>query len=109
MAVLDTCVVIEMIRKGTEITDDITVVTLVEFPPILEYAGFKGRVIMPSAEDYFTAYRLQRKLRQLGKPKSFSDLLIAAICINRGDELVTRDEDFLDISAISELKLRFTQ
>jgi len=98
-----------MIRMSMEITDDITVVTLVEFPPILEYAGFKGQIIIPSVEDYFTAYRLQKKLRQLGKPKSFPDLLIAAICINRGEELVTKDEDFLDISAMSELKLRFMQ
>jgi hypothetical protein len=88
------------------ITEDITVVTLIEFPPILEYAKFKGRILMPLAEDYFLAYELQKKLRERGEPRSFPDLLIAAMCINRGEVLLTKDENFLEISNISELKVR---
>ena len=41
-----------------------------------------------------------------GRPKPFSDLLIAAICINRNEELITNDEDFKDIANISNLKLK---
>lgn len=40
-----------------------------------------------------------------GKPKAFSDLVIASISINRAEELVTKDRDFEDISEISDLKL----
>jgi len=57
-------------------------------------------------EDYELAYKLQLKLMKAGKPKPFSDLLIAAICINRNEELIINDEDFKDIANISNLKLR---
>ena len=57
-------------------------------------------------DDYELAYKLQLKLMNVGKPKPFSDLLIAAICINRNEELMTNDEDFKDIANISNLKLR---
>ena len=50
------------------------------------------------------AIELQMKLRAKGKP--FSDLLIAAICINRGEELVTKDTDFEDIAEVSALRLK---
>jgi len=42
---------------------------------------------------------------EIGKPKPFSDLLIAAICINRNEELLTNDKDFNDIAQISNLRL----
>ena len=48
---------------------------------------------------------LQIKLRKLGKPKLIADLLIAAICINRNEELITKDKDFLDIAKVSDLKV----
>ena len=53
------------------------------------------------------AIELQMKLRAKGKPKPFSDLLIAAICINRDEELVTKDTDFEDIAEVSVLRLKF--
>ena len=46
-------------------------------------------------------------VRKIGKPKPFSDLLIAAMCINRGEELLTGDMDFKDIERVSELKVTF--
>ena len=52
------------------------------------------------------AIELQMKLRVKGKPKPFSDLLIASICINRDEELVTKDTDFEDIAEVSALRLR---
>ncbi|MFW6110598.1 MAG: hypothetical protein ACOC6H_01020 [Thermoproteota archaeon] len=48
---------------------------------------------------------LQRKLRKTGKPKPFSDLLITAICINRNQELWTKNRDFQDIPQVSKLKV----
>jgi len=109
MTVLDTCIVMNRIKGKAEIREDITVVTMVEFPPILRYSKFSGRVIYPVQGDYETAYKLQENLRKIGKPKPFSDLLIASICLNREEELVTSDEDFRDVSQVSKLKLKFIE
>jgi len=56
--------------------------------------------------DIKLAINLQIKLRKLGRQKPIADLLIAAICINRNEELITRDKDFLDIAEISDLKVK---
>jgi len=90
-----------------KIDDMVTVVTLAEFPSILEYAKFQGSVIYPTRDDMDLAVKLQLKLKSRGKPKPFSDLLIAAICINRNEELVTKDENFRDIAEASNLKVRY--
>ena len=109
MTILDTCIVMGRIREKAEIREDITVVTMVEFPPVLKYSKFSGRVIYPVQRDYETAYKLQENLRKIGRPKPFSDLLIASICLNREEELVTSDEDFRDISQVSRLKLKLIE
>ncbi|MEM4610736.1 MAG: PIN domain-containing protein [Thermoproteota archaeon] len=83
-----------------------TIVTLVEFPSLLEYSKFQGSVVYPTRSDLDLAVELQLKLRNQGRLKPFSDLLIAAICINRNEDLVTKDADFKEIAEISELKLR---
>jgi len=105
MAVLDTSVAIERARSSKEILEAITAVTLVEFPQIVGYKGFRGEVIFPTFKDFILAHRLQLKLMDIGKPKGFADLLIASICINRGEKLLTRDEDFLDIARVSSLQV----
>lgn len=53
-----------------------------------------------SIRDQLRASSLQEKLRVLGKPMGASDLLIAAVCLNKDEELVTLDEDFLVIKEI---------
>ena len=50
--------------------------------------------------------KLQIELRKIGLPKALSDLLIASICINRNEELITRDSYFLDIAKVSNLKIK---
>ncbi len=52
--------------------------------------------------DVLLAIELQKRLRRLGKAKPFADLLIASVCINRDEELVTN----LDIAKVSDLKIR---
>ena len=106
MTILDTSILIEKVKRREEIREDITVVSIVEFPQILTYRKFSGRIVYPMPEDYELAYKLQLKLMKSGRPKPFSDLLIAAICINRNEELITNDEDFKDIANISNLKLK---
>ena len=46
------------------------------------------------------------KLRKIGKPKPFSNLPIAAICINRNEKLITKDINFKDIAEVSKLKVK---
>ncbi|MDJ0270646.1 MAG: DNA-binding protein [Aigarchaeota archaeon] len=96
---------VDFVRKRNEIAEDITVVSIVEFPQILSYKKFTGRTVYHIPEDYELAYKLQLTLMKIGKPKPFSDLLVAAICINRNEELLTNDKDFEDITQISNLKL----
>jgi len=105
MAILDTSTVIERFKKGQGISENITVVTLVEFPKISDYKLFRGKIYLPRVDEYVLAFELQRKLYRKGKPKAFSDLLIASISINRAEELVTRDKGFKDVAEVSDLKL----
>lgn len=104
--IIDTSLVINRIRRRKIIEESITIITLIEYPPIIEYAGFNGDIIFPTMKDYFTAYDIQRRLMQKGRMKGFADILIASIAINNGEELMTDDEDFRDIAEISSLKLR---
>jgi len=106
LTILDTSVVIARIRGRMEISEDVTVVTLVEFPLLLEYEKFHGNVIYPGRDDLDLAVETQRKLRNAGRPKPFSDLLIAAICVNRDEELLTKDRNFQDIAKVSNLKVK---
>ena len=59
MTILDTSILIEKVRRREEIKEDITVVSIVEFPQILAYRKFSGRIIYPMPEDYELAYKLQ--------------------------------------------------
>jgi len=104
--ILDTNIVISRIREKKVINESITVVTLVEYPYILDYAGFNGDIIFPTIKDFYLAYNIQRKLMLRGKMKGFADLLNAAIAINNNEELITNDKDFIDIAEVSELKLK---
>lgn len=105
MVVLDTSVVIERFKGNEEIKENITVVTLIEFPKISGYKHFKGSVYFPTIDEYSLAFELQKKLYAQGKPKAFSDLVIASISINRAEELITKDNDFRNIAKVSNLNL----
>jgi len=95
--ILDTSVVIEKVKKEEEISEDITSITLIEYPPIKDYKKFRGKIYFVNEEDQIQAVLLQAKLREIGSPMSVGDLLIAAVCINRNKSLLTKDKDFLTI------------
>jgi len=107
MTIIDTNIVIERVKGNYEIRENITEVTIAEYPPIMDYKKFYGKVLIIGRDDVLLSVELQKRLRITGKPKSFSDLLIASICINRNEELITNDQDFLDIAKISNLKVKF--
>ena len=106
MVILDTSIVIERFKGNEEIKENITVATLIEFPRISGYKLFRGSVYFPTIDEYSLAFELQKKLYERGKPKAFSDLVIASISINRNEELITRDIDFRNIATVSNLKLK---
>ena len=111
MTILDTSIAIDRVRERKPIWEDITAVTLVELPRIIYYKQFHGGIIFPIRDDFILAHRIQLELLRIGKPQAFADLLVASIALNRGEELVTRDRDFLDIrrAAVNlgyEMKLR---
>ncbi|HDJ30424.1 MAG TPA: type II toxin-antitoxin system VapC family toxin [bacterium] len=106
MSVIDTSIVIEKVKKNEDIKENVTEITIVEYPPIMDYEKFYGKVLIIRRDDVLLSIELQKRLRMVGKPKSFSDLVIASICINRNEELITKDEDFLDIAEISNLRVK---
>jgi len=68
MTILDTSVTVDRAKSKKPINEDITAVTLVEFPRIVYYKLFSGRVIFPIRHDFILAHRLQLGLLELGKP-----------------------------------------
>ncbi len=106
MSVLDTSVLIDKIKNNSDIRENITEITVLEFPPIIKYSKFHGRIYYLKRSDLNLALKIQINLRKIGAQKPIPDILIAAICINRNEELVTKDEDFADISRVSDLKIR---
>ncbi len=109
MPVLDTSVLIDKIRKGEEIHDNISEISVLEYPPVLRYDRFSGRIYYVRRRDFELALHIQISLRKIGKQKPIPDLIISAICINRDEELITKDEDFLDIATVSSLRVRMIE
>jgi len=109
MSVVDTNIAIERVKSRSKIYEDITEVTLVEYPPVIDYPKFYGKVLVIDRKDILLAIELQRRLRVIGKPKPFADILIASICINRNEELITKDKDFIYIAKVSDLKVKLIE
>ena len=93
------------IKKKEEIHENVTEISVLEFPPILKYRRFFGKIYLVERRDFDLALKLQVKLRKAGMQKAVPDLLIASICINRNEELITKDEDFFDIAVASSFDL----
>ncbi len=51
------------------------------------------------------AAEIQSELLRAGRPKSHTDVMIAAIAAVGGHSLITRDRDFQDIASVAELTL----
>ncbi len=109
MVVPDTGVVLDRLRERQDTRENVTIISTIEYPPILEYTGFRGRVFYPRPKDFKLAYEVQGRLCRLGKMKGFADLLMASICINRREKLLTKDVDFKDIAEASDLEVEITE
>jgi len=105
LVVLDTGVVLDRVKLKKEVPENVTVVSVVEWPPLLKYAKFRGKVYYPRLEDFRVAYETQERLYRVGKMKGFADLLLASICVSRNEKLVSNDSDFKDIAEVSDLNV----
>ena len=83
MVVIDTNIVMIRVKAGETIKENITEVTAVD-PPVIEYRKFQGDVLLITRKSIGIAIELQKRLRKIGKPKPFADVMIAAICIANG-------------------------
>lgn len=61
--IVDTNIVIDRYRSEEEITENISIVSSMEFPPVLESELFNGEVYTLTPEDQVLAVKLQKRLR----------------------------------------------
>jgi len=99
--ILDTSSLIDRVKAGRKINENITIVTALEYLTIMNYEKFHGEIFFVTYEDQVMAFTLQKKLREVGKALSVGDLLIASICIKMRETLVTKDKVFKDVAKIA--------
>ena len=105
MSIIDTSLLINIVSEGKVVHQNISFITVIEYPMILEYEKFNGKVFYPDEKDFMLALELQMKLRKIGKMKNASDHIIAATCINNKENLMTNDSDFDAIADVSNLNI----
>ncbi len=59
-------------------------------------------VLYPSKDDYKLAILISKELIKLGSPVPAVDIVIAAIAINNGMKLLTKDKHFIKIKNVIE-------
>lgn len=74
-----------------------TAFNVVEYPKALERGV---EVLWPERRDFVTAIEIMVGLLRRGTPLPAIDVLIAAMCVNRGLTLATKDEHFEHIRAV---------
>lgn len=104
--IADTNVIIDRYKSNEEISENISIVSSMEFTPVLNSELFQGEVYTLTSEDQVLAVKIQKKLRNQGEAVPAPDLLIAAAAINRDEKIVTNDKDFEQISSVSDLSIK---
>ncbi len=103
----DTSILIEAVRAKRKLVGYTTAINVIEFPLAKEISTLN--VIYPQPKDFKLAFILANKLLELGKPVPATDLIIAAVAINRKLLLKTKDKHFEWIKKVSpELLLEIT-
>ena len=102
----DSSVLMYYWRKNVRRLEGYTaILCVIEFPKTLKIRGL--RVIYPSSEDYDKALRIAVDLLHAGTPIGSSDIIIAAIALNKDLTLVTMDRDFEYVKSVRpNLKLK---
>ncbi len=97
----DTSILIEQIRDGaTSLNGSTTILNLIEFPKAALLKGLD--IILPGTEDYDKGFELSILLLKAGTPIPAVDIVLAAIAVNRGLVLHTRDQHFEYVHKIAK-------
>lgn len=101
----DSSELIEIRKAGDEAEGYTTILNLIEFPKGAELRRL--RILYPTRGDYDKALIWSAKLLQRGTPVPGTDLIVSAVSVRLGLQLVTRDQHFRVIkSAVKELRLQ---
>ncbi|MBO3763415.1 MAG: type II toxin-antitoxin system VapC family toxin [Candidatus Brockarchaeota archaeon] len=93
----DTSKLIEMYKKGGAVHGYTTILNLIEFPKAI---NLNLTIIFPSKFDYNLALKISTELLRRGNPIPATDLIIAAVALNDGLRLVTKDKHFLLVKEV---------
>jgi tRNA(fMet)-specific endonuclease VapC len=101
----DSSELIELRKAGDQAEGYTTILNLIEFPKGVELRRLK--TLYPTKEDYDNALVWSAEMLRRGTPVPAIDLLISAISVRLGLQLVTRDRHFKHIkSFVHELSIR---
>lgn len=101
----DSSELIELRKAGDEAEGYTTILNLIEFPIGVDLKRL--RTLYPTREDFDNALLWSAQLLKRGTPVPAIDLVISAISVRLGLQLVTRDRHFKEIKlAVRELNLR---
>jgi predicted nucleic acid-binding protein len=102
----DSSELIELRKSDGRAEGYTSVLNLIEFPKGVEVEGLT--TLYPTKEDYDNALIWSAQLLERGTPVPAVDLVISAISLRLGLQIVTRDRHFKVIkSAVHELNVRF--
>jgi predicted nucleic acid-binding protein len=96
----DSSELIELSKAGRQAEGYTTILNLIEFPKGVELTRL--RTLYPSREDYDNALIWSAELLKQGAPVPAIDLIISAISVRLGLELVTRDQHFRHIKSVAK-------
>jgi len=89
--------------KGAQATTTVCLYELSKFEGFEPSSVESRRVLRFSSGDASYAGELYRSLRSEGEPIGETDSMIAGVALNRGMEIVTRDEDFKKVGGLETL------
>ncbi len=103
----DTNILIEHMRNGAEsLKGSTTILNLIEFPKAVSLKDLD--IIIPGKEDYDKGFEFSILLLKEGTPIPAIDVIVAAVAVNRGLVLHTKDKHFEWVQKISDkLQVRF--
>jgi tRNA(fMet)-specific endonuclease VapC len=94
----DSSELIELRRAGVQAEGFTTILNLIEFPKAVEL--IRLGILYPTREDFDNALLWSAEMLKQGTPVPALDLVISAITVRLGLQLVTRDQHFKVIRAV---------
>lgn len=61
MTVIDTSLLSDRISEGKVIDENVCLISIIEYPPLLEYPRFEGKVLLAELQDFELALDIQRE------------------------------------------------